>query len=141
MKWVTREKVKVDRVACPWLINRFIDPKAEFIFVPGDIDPKTIDYGTPYDMRDVELGHHGDECSFDAFMKKYDLNGNLALAEVQKIVRAADTHKTEGNPLAEALAKIADGFSLSCNDDYEVHQKEFPLYDALYAYFKKQLNQ
>jgi hypothetical protein len=139
MKWVTREKVHVDRVACPWLIKKFIDPTAEFIFVPKDTVPNTIDYGTPYDMKGVELGHHGDECSFDAFMKKYNLSGDPALVEIQKVVRGADTHKTEGNPMAEALAKIAIGFSLICKDDYEVHEKEFPLYDAMYAYFKDEL--
>ena len=139
MKWVTREKVKVDRVACPWLIKKFIDPQAEFVFVPKDTDPTTIDYGTPYDMKGVELGHHGDECSFDAFMKKYNLTGNPVLVEMQKVVRGADTGKMEGNPMAEALEKLAKGFSLTCKDDYEVHAKEFPLYDAMYAYFENEL--
>jgi hypothetical protein len=139
MKWVTRAKVKVDRVACPWLIKNFIDKDAEFVFVPGDTDPSTITYGTPYDMKDVELGHHGSECSFDAFMKKYALTGDLALVEIQKVVRAADTHNTEGNPMGEALGQIAEGFQLISRDDYEVHKMEFPLYDAMYAYFKKQL--
>ena len=138
MKWVTRERVKVDRVACPWLIKNFIDPEAKFIFVPGNTDPKTIDDGIPYDMIGVELGHHGDECSFDAFMKKYNLSDDKALVAVQEVVRAADTHRTGGNPLAEALDKIATGFALMCKDDYEIHQKEFPLYDALYAFFKQQ---
>jgi hypothetical protein len=137
MKWVTREKVKVDRVACPWLIRRFIDSDAEFVFVPKDTDPRTIDYGTPYDMKDVELGHHGNECSFDAFMKKYDLANDPALVEVQKIVRGADTGNHTISPLSETLEKLAEGFSLSCKDDYDIHEKEFPMYDALYAYFKK----
>lgn len=139
MKWVTREKVKVDRVACPWLITRFIDPTAEFLFVPGNTDPNTIDYGTPYDMQGVELGHHGDECSFDAFMRKYNLGGDPALVEIQKIVRGADTNKFEGIPMAEALQDIAEGFQIMCRDDYEVHRLEFPLYDALYAYFRRKL--
>ncbi|MFQ6087819.1 MAG: chromate resistance protein ChrB domain-containing protein [Candidatus Methanofastidiosia archaeon] len=73
MKWITREKVHVDRVACPWLIKRFIDPDAEFIFVPRDTDPTTIKEGIPFDMKEVELGHHGDKCSFDAFMEKYNI--------------------------------------------------------------------
>ena len=133
MKWVTREKVKVDRVACPWLIKNFIDPEAEFIFVPKDTDPSVIDYGTPYDMKGVEMGHHGDECSFDAFMKKYNLGSDLALVAVQKVVRGADTNKTEGNPLAFALSKIADGFATICKDDDEVLDKEFPLYEICKA--------
>jgi hypothetical protein len=136
MKWVTREKVKVDRVACPWLIKKFIDPDAEFVFVPKDTDPSTIDYGIPYDMKDVELGHHGDECSFDAFMKKYKLLNDRALVEIQKIVRGADTHNTGGDPFAGTLAMLAEGFSMICKDDYEIHAKEFALYDAMYAYFK-----
>jgi len=138
MKWVTREKVKVDRVACPWLIKNFIDPKAEFIFVPRDTDPRTIDYGTAYDMKGVELGHHGDECSFDAFMKKYNLSGDHALAKIQKIVRLADTKNNEGNAMAEALEVLATGFSLICKDDHEVLDKEFAVYDAMYAYYKAQ---
>jgi hypothetical protein len=139
MKWVTREKVHVDRVACPWLIKRFIDPDAEFVFVPGNTDPNSIDYGTPFDMKGVELGHHGDECSFDAFMNKYDLIGDPVLVEIQKVVRGADTHKFEGIAMAEALIQIAEGFQAICKDDYEVHQKEFPLYDAMYANYKKKL--
>ena len=135
-----REKVKVDRVACPWLIKKFIDPEAEFVFVPGNTDPSTIDYGITYDMKGVELGYHGDGCSFDAFMKKYNLGEDPVLVELQKIVRGADTKKFDGNPMAEALAKIASGFSLMCKDDYEVHEKEFPMYDALYTYLKSQLS-
>jgi len=136
MKWVTREKIHVDRVACPWLIKNFVDKDAEFIFVPGDTDPKTIDYGTPYDMNGVELGHHGDECSFDAIMKKYNLTSDAALAEVQKVVRGADTGKLGLSPLSEALSTFAKGFGLTSKDDYENHAKQFPLYDAMYAYFK-----
>jgi len=97
----------VDRVACPWLIKRFIDPDAEFIFVPRDTDPSTIKEGTPFDMKGVELGHHGDKCSFDAFMEKYNIQ-DPALKKVQSIVSEADSDV--------------------------VHS-----HDALYAYFKKQL--
>ncbi|OJU10636.1 MAG: chromate resistance protein [Clostridiales bacterium 43-6] len=138
MKWVTREKVKVDRVACPWLIKNFIDPNAEFIFVPRDTDPRTIDYGTVYDMKGVELGHHGDECSFDAFIKKYNLSGDPTLAKMQRIVRLADTENNEGNAMAEALEVLATGFSLICKDDHEVLEKEFAVYDAMYAYYTNQ---
>ncbi len=141
MKWVTREKVHVDRVACPWLIKRFIDKDAEFVFVPRDTDPATITDGTPYDMKGVELGHHGDECSFDAIMKKYDLGGDRALSEVQRVVRGADTGNFAISPISETWEKIAVGFGLSCAGDFDNLDKQFPMYDALYAYFKQQVNQ
>ena len=139
MKWVTREKVHVARVACPWLIKRFIDPDAEFLFVPRDTDPSTIKDGVPFDMKGVELGHHGDKCSFDAFIEKYDIR-DPALEKIQLIVREADTHHTEKtSPLAVALDIFGRGYTLLCQDDYETLEKEFYLYDALYAYFQKQL--
>ena len=138
MKWVTREKVHVDRVACPWLIKRFIDPAAEFIFVPRDTDPSTIKEGTPFDMKGVELGHHGDRCSFDAFMEKYNLQ-DPALKEVQKIVRQADVHTENPSPLSIALNVFGRGYTLNSENDYETLNKEFHLYDALYAYFKHEL--
>lgn len=137
MKWVTRERVHVDRVACPWLIKRFIDPDAEFIFVARDTDPSTIKEGTPFDMKGVELGHHGDKCSFDAFMEKYDIQ-DPALKKVQSIVSEADSDVVN-SPLAVALDIFGRGYRLICKDDYETLEKEFYLYDALYAYFKKQL--
>jgi len=138
MKWVTRERVHVDRVACPWLIKRFIDPDAEFIFVPRDTDPATIKEGTPFDMKGVELGHHGDKCSFDAFMGKYNIQDPV-LRKIQLVVREADTPTEEPSPLAVALDIFGRGYTLLCKDDYETLEKEFYLYDALYAYFKKQL--
>ncbi|MEA3313956.1 MAG: chromate resistance protein [Caldisericota bacterium] len=137
MKWVTRERVHVDRVACPWLIKRFIDPDAEFIFVPRDTDPSTIKEGTPFDMKGVKMGHHGDKCSFDAFMEKYDIQDS-ALKKVQSIVSEADSDVVH-SPLAVALDVFGRGYRLICKDDYETLEKEFYLYDALYAYFKKQL--
>ena len=137
MKWVTRERVHVDRVACPWLIKRFIDPDAEFIFVPRDTDPSKIKEGTPFDMKGVELGHHGDKCSFDAFMEKYNIQ-DPALKKVQSIVSEADSDVVH-SPLAVALDVFGRGYRLICKDDYETLEKEFYLYDALYAYFKKQL--
>jgi len=140
MKWVTREKVHVDRVACPWLIKRFIDPDAEFLFVPRDTDSSTIKVGTPFDMKGVELGHHGDKCSFDAFMEKYDIQ-DPALEKIQLIVREADSHAERTSPLAIALDIFGRGYTLLCKNDYETLEKEFYLYDALYAYFKKQLEQ
>ncbi len=138
MKWVTRERVHVDRVACPWLITRFIDPDAEFIFVPRDTDPSTITEGTPFDMKGVELGHHDGKCSFDAFMEKYDIRDEAA-KRVQMVVREADTHPENPSPMAIALNKLARGYRLICKDDHETLEKEFYLYDALYAYFKKQI--
>jgi hypothetical protein len=135
MKWVTREKVHVDRVACPWLISRFIDPKAEFVFVPRDMDPATIKEGIPFDMAGVELGHHGDNCSFDAIADKYNIT-DPAVKEIQKIVHDADANGGEGLPMGACLRVVAEGYALLCTDDYEVLEKEFIFYDALYAYFK-----
>ncbi len=138
MKWVTREKVHVDRVACPWLIKRFIDPDAEFVFVPRDTDPATIKEGIPFDMKGVELGHHGDKCTFDALMEKYDIQDG-AVKKIQMIVREADTHPENPSPLAVALSILARGYRLICKDDHETLKKEFYLYDALYAYFKQEI--
>jgi hypothetical protein len=137
MKWVTRERVHVDRVACPWLIKRFIDPDAEFVFVPRDTNPSTIKDGIPFDMKGVELGHHGDKCSFDAFMEKYDIK-DPALKRIQSIVQEADTEAKNPSPLAVALDILGRGYTLMCKNDYETLEKEFYLYDALYAYFKKE---
>jgi hypothetical protein len=99
MKWITREKVKVDRVACPWLIKKFVDKEAEFVFVPADrvMDEAQRLDATPFDVKGVELGHHGKECSFEAIVKKYDLSGNPALVLLGKIVNGADTDNTLWN--------------------------------------------
>src|SRR5438876_5840641 len=96
MKWVTRERVKVDRVACPWLIKKFIDPDAQFLFAPVDqvMEVARREDAIPYDVKDVELGHHGKECSFDAIVKKYGLAGDPALILLGKIVNGADTDNT-----------------------------------------------
>jgi hypothetical protein len=136
MKWVTREHVHVDRVACPWLIKNFVDKDAQFVFVPRDTDPATITDGTPFDMKGVELGHHGDKCSFDAIMKKYKLSSDHALVKIQKLVNLADTDRGTENPLAFALDILATGYRLAAKDDYETLEREWHLYDALYAYFK-----
>lgn len=140
MKWVTREKVHVDRVACPWLIKNFVDKDAEFVFVPRDTDPNTITEGIPFDFKGVELGHHDGECSFDAIMKKYNLTGDPALVKIQGIVRLADTGRVNENPLSYALEALAVGYGLNAKDDYETLDREFHLYDALYSYFKRELN-
>ena len=132
MKWVTREKVKVDRVACPWLIKRFIDPKAEFIFLPSDTDWAGIRDGNVYDVPNAELGHHGEEVSFEAILKKYRL-ADPALALLAQIVRAADSHPANPHPAGEGLRWIAHGFSALGLSDHQILDKEFIVYDALYA--------
>ena len=110
MKWITREKVKVDRVACPWLIKKFIDSEAEFVFLPHITDWTSIHDGIVYDVPDCELGHQGEEVSFDAILKKYGLT-NPALSLLAQIVRAADSHPSDPHPAGEGLRWIAHGFS------------------------------
>ncbi len=138
MKWITREKVKVDRVACPWLIKRFIDPNAEFLFLPADTDWKAITDGSVFDVPGCELGHHGENVSFDAILAKFQLRQPelLLLAE---IVRAADSHPHQPHPAGEGLRWIAHGFSALGLSDHEILEKEFIVYDALYAQCKKQI--
>jgi hypothetical protein len=104
MKWITREKVKVDRVACPWLIKKFVDPDAEFLFLPHDTDWTSIRDGIVYDVPDCELGHHGEEVSFDAILRKHRLTNDPALVLLAQIVRAADSHPTDPHPAGEVCA-------------------------------------
>ena len=141
MKWITREHVKVDRVACPWLIKKFIDPAAEFLFVPAGnvMELATQEGAIPYDVPGVELGHHGKECSFDAVVKKYELARDPALVLLARIVNGADTDNTLWQqPEAAGLEAIADGFRhLGYKDDHEVNAAEWIVYDALYAYCRK----
>jgi hypothetical protein len=124
MKWITREKVKVDRVACPWLIKKFVDQDAEFFFVP--VDKVTSEAGrlgaTPFDVKGVELGHHGKECSFEAILKKYNLTSDPSLVLLGKIVNGADTDNTLWNqPEGAGLEAIAEGFRhLGFKDDHEL---------------------
>jgi hypothetical protein len=132
MKWVTREKVKVDRVACPWLIKKFIDPAAEFVFLPHDTDWSTITDGIVYDVPNCELGHHGEDVSFDSIRKKYKLN-EPALVLLSEIVRAADSHPSRPHPAGEGLRWIAHGFSALGLTDQQILEREFIVYDALYA--------
>ncbi len=138
MKWVTRERVKVDRVACPWVIRKFVDPAAEFIFAPADQVKRVAerDSAIPFDAPDVELGHHGKECSFDAIVKKYGLQKDPALVLLGKIVNGADTDNSLWRqPEAAGLNAIAEGFRhLGYRDDHEVNAAEWIVYDALYAY-------
>lgn len=140
MKWVTREKAKVDRIACPWLIKNFVDPEPEFLFVPADkvLDVAKKQNAIPYDIPNVELGHHDGECSFDAIVKKYKLD-NPALLELAKIVRSADTHNPELAPESIGLEAIAEGFRSITKDDFDNMSKQFFVYDALYAYCKSRV--
>ena len=139
MKWITREKVKVDRVACPWLIKRFIDPNPEFIFVPGDqVEARARELGaTPYDIDGCELGHHREDVSFNSVLKKYNL-ADPALQLLGEIVRAADSRPSKPHPAGEGLRWIAHGFSTLGISDHEILEREFIVYDALYAWCKKQ---
>jgi hypothetical protein len=141
MKWITRERVKVDRVACPWLIKKFIDPEAEFLFVPPDevMAIAEREGAVPYDVRNVELGHHGKEGSFDAVVKKYQLDGDPAIRLLAKIVNGADTDNTLWNqPEAAGLNAVAEGFRhLGFKDDYEINAAQWVVYDALYAYYQE----
>jgi hypothetical protein len=141
MKWITREKVKVDRVACPWLIKRFVDKDAEFFFVPADrVQNEAARLGAiPYDVPNVELGHHGKECSFDAIVKKYGLGKDAALTLLARIVNGADTDNSLYNqPEGPGLNAIAEGFRhLGLKDDHAVNAAEWIVYDALYAYCKE----
>jgi hypothetical protein len=134
MKWITREKVKVDRVACPWLIKKFIDPQAEFIFVPAtQVESKGKELGaTPYDIEGCELGHHGEDISFDSFLKKYELT-DPALRLLAEIVRAADSHPSNPHSAGEGLRWVAFGFNALGLSDHEILDREFIVYDALYA--------
>jgi hypothetical protein len=141
MKWVTREHPRVDRIACPWLIKRFVDPEAEFLYVPADqvLAVSEREGATPYDVGGVELGHHGDECSFDAIVNKYNLARNdPALARLALIVRGADTPQRDLTPESRGLVAIANGFSTVYADDHEQLAAELPVYEALYAFCQSQ---
>jgi hypothetical protein len=135
MKWVTRARPKVDRVACPWLIQRFVDKEAEFLYVPPDQVAAVAqrEGATPFDVPGAELGHRGAECSFDAIIRKYGL-GDPALARLARIVRGADTDAKDLTPESRGLEAIAEGFRQVYHDDHELLERELPVYDALYAY-------
>ncbi len=141
MKWITRENVHVDRVACPWLIRKFVDPQAEFLFVPADQVMAVADRegATPYDVKGVELGHHGKECSFDAIVKKYGLTQDPALVLLARIVNGADTDNSLWNqPESAGLKAVAEGFrELGFKDDHELNAAEWIVYDALYGYCQR----
>jgi hypothetical protein len=142
MKWVTRERPRVDRIACPWLIKRFVDEQAEILYVPSDhvMAVAEREDATPFDVPGVELGHHGDTCSFDAIIEKYGL-ADPALAELALIVRGADTDAKDLTPESRGLEAIATGFHLAYQDDHELLERELPVYDALYAYCRQRVQE
>jgi hypothetical protein len=137
MKWVTRERVKVDRVACPWLIKKFIDPEAVFLFVPPDkvLDVAKREGAMPFDVANVDLGHHDGKCSFEAIVSKYGID-DPAIPLLAQIVHGADVAEDlYGRPEAPGLKAIAEGFQqMGLRDDHEILALEFPVYDALYVY-------
>jgi hypothetical protein len=142
VKWVTRARPKVDRVACPWLIKRFVDPAAEILYVPADqvLSIAEREGATPFDVPGVEFSHHGDECSFDALVQRYQPN-DLALQRLALIVRGADTAAKDLTPQSRGLEAIAEGFGLVYGDDQELLERELPVYDALYAYCQRLVEQ
>ncbi len=139
MKWITREKAKVDRIACPWLIRRFVDPQAEFLFVPADkvLEVAKREGAVPFDVAGAELTHYKqdgkDYVSFDAIIRKYNLK-DLALLELAMIVRGADARIPDAPPESAGLEAIAMGFRAQAIDDFENMRLQFPTYDALYKH-------
>jgi hypothetical protein len=142
MKWITREHVKVDRVACPWLIKRFVDPQAEFLFAPADqvAEVAARQGAIPFDVPGAELGHHAGHCSFEALLAKYELS-DPALVLLGQIVHGADVKADLfGRPEAAGLKAVAIGFCrLGLQDDHEILARESCVYDALYAYCRAQI--
>lgn len=134
MKWITRERPKIDRIACPWLVARFVDETPEFLYVPsGDVMRIANETGAiPYDVPGVELGHHGDQCSFDAFIAKYKIQ-DAALDKLALIVRGADCGQPDLAKEAAGLLAISKGLSLNFADDHEMLSYGMTMYDALYA--------
>jgi len=135
MKWITRERPKIDRIACPWLVVRFIDRSPEFLYVPAsDVERVARETGaTPYDVPSVELGHVGERCSFDAFLAKYGLE-DPALDQLATIVRGADTSRLDLTPQSAGLYAISLGLSNLYVDDHEMLRHGLVIYDALYAW-------
>src|SRR5256885_12624685 len=138
MKWITRERPKIDRIACPWLIARFIDQAAEFIFAPkADVPRLATETGAiPFDVEGVELSHDGPLCSFDALLRKYVLD-DPALHDLARIVRGADTERLDLEPQCAGLLAISLGLSRLFADDHEQLRHGFVVYDALYACYAK----
>jgi rhodanese-related sulfurtransferase len=138
-RWITRERPKIDRIACPWLISRFIDPEAEFFYVPPKEVLRTAKEkeAIPYDVPDVHFSHDGALCSFDAFLKTYRLTDDPAMARLAVIVRGADTARLELAPQAAGLLAVSLGLSRNFKDDHEMLKHGMVVYDALYAWCKE----
>ncbi|CAD9223485.1 conserved hypothetical protein [Burkholderia cenocepacia] len=136
MQWITRQRPKIDRVACPWLIVRFIDETPEFLYVPpGDVLRIANETGAiPYDIPGVELTHVGEQCSFDAFLDKYGLAGDRALQHMARIIRGADTSRLDLTPQSSGLYAISLGLSDMFADDHDMLEHGLVMYDALYAW-------
>lgn len=135
MKWITREKPKIDRIACPWLIKKFVDHDAEFLYVPKEdvLKISKEQNAIPYDIAGVELTHEGEYCSFDAIIKKYKLS-DPALFHLAEIVRAADTDTLENSPQASGLLAITLGLSANFSNEHEMLRVGMMIYDALYVW-------
>ena len=136
-KWITRERPKIDRIACPWLIRRFIDPRAEFLYVPSAqvLAAAKAENAIPYDVPDVQFSHRGALCSFDAFIADFVLD-DPALGELALIVRGADTGKPELTPQSPGLLAISLGLSVNYTDDHVMLEHGMVVYDALYAWIR-----
>ncbi len=136
-RWITREHPRVDRVACPWLIERFVDKDAEFLYVASDMvaaEAKLVG-ATPYDIKDAELGHHGAECSFDAFLHHYGLDKDPAMTYMAKVIRGADTEDKDLTPESRGVEALLDGVrAMHQPNDQEQRRASRPILDALYAY-------
>jgi AraC-like DNA-binding protein len=137
MKWITREHPKIDRIACPWLIKRFIDKRAEIIYVPfAEVNEKAIEYNAiPFDIPDVEFTHYGDQCTFDYFVEKYKIT-DTAIHSLAVIVRGADTDRHDISNQSSGLWAISAGLAYNYKDDYELLEKGMMIYDALYSWAK-----
>ena len=145
MKWVTRENVHVDRVACPWLIKKFVDEEAEFLFVPRDRVQAVADRerAIPFDVPGAEYGHHGQECTFEAIVHKHGLDQDPAMVLLARIVNGADTDNTLWNqPESAGLKAVAEGFrGLGYADDHAINAAQWIVYDALYAYCRQMVRE
>ena len=137
-RWVTRERPKIDRIACPWLVARFVDPEAEFLYAPAKevLAVAKSKEAVPYDVPDVHFSHDGELCSFDTFLRTYRLTADPALAQLAVIVRGADTSRLDLAPQAAGLLAVSLGLSRNFNDDHEMLKHGMVMYDALYAWCK-----
>ena len=137
-RWVTRERPKIDRIACPWLVRRFVDPAAEFLYAPTPEVKRVAEEreAVAYDIPDVHFSHEGERCSFDAFLRHFRLESDPALIELAVIVRGADTNRMELAPQAAGLAAVSLGLSILYKDDHDMLEHGMVMYDALYAWCK-----